>query len=205
MRLGSRKPRYFLIVIFAVLALLLPLRVAPTSAQAAASTATRTTKFVVGPATVTKGKTLSYSGQVQQAKGNSWANTGAITVKIYFDPDGSAPKALVRTLKTNSAGAFKASAAASVSGKWTALVPAQGQYKASSTGAIGIKVVAAAKPTSSKPASKWNCPSWAPIKGNAPSKIYHLKNQKFYTKTTPEICFSTETAAKNAGYRKSKV
>ncbi|WP_442319996.1 sunset domain-containing protein [Arthrobacter psychrolactophilus] len=27
----------------------------------------------------------------------------------------------------------------------------------------------------------------------------------FYLKTTPEICFSTETEAKNAGYRKSKV
>ncbi|MDD0859265.1 hypothetical protein NHF46_19135 [Arthrobacter alpinus] len=48
-------------------------------------------------------------------------------------------------------------------------------------------------------------PGVGPIKGNAPSKIYHLKNQRFYTKTTPEICFTTEAAAKQAGYRKSKV
>ena len=53
--------------------------------------------------------------------------------------------------------------------------------------------------------SGWNCPSWAPIKGNADSGIYHKPGQRFYNRTNPEECFRTESAAKNAGYRKSKV
>lgn len=202
---SQRRLRYFLPAALAILAVLLPMLAAPTAAQAAPATNTRVASFAAGPATVTKGKSITYSGQVQRAVGKSWAKTGAVTVKIYFDPDGSAPKKLIRTLKTNSTGAFKATTAASVSGKWTAFVPAQGKHKAASTGARYVKVTVPAKPTSAKPVSKWNCPSWAPIKGNAPSKIYHLKNQKFYAKTTPEVCFSTEAAAKKAGYRKSKV
>ena len=50
-----------------------------------------------------------------------------------------------------------------------------------------------------------NCPKSAPIKGNKPSHIYHMPGQRFYKITGPEICFSTEGAAKRAGYRKSKV
>lgn len=60
-------------------------------------------------------------------------------------------------------------------------------------------------PSSSAPDSKWTCPSWAPIKGNASSFIYHMPGQRFYDKTAPEECFRTESAAVNAGYRKSKV
>ncbi|MFC8302977.1 hypothetical protein ACFUCV_04740 [Specibacter sp. NPDC057265] len=205
MRLGSRKLRYFLLAVVASLAVVLPMVVAPTSAHAAATTSTRIANFAAGPATVVKGKNISYSGLVQRLSGKAWANAGAVTVNVYFDADGSAPKKLVRTLRTTSAGKFNATAVAAVSGKWSVTLPAQGSYKASSTAVKAIKVVPAPSPTSAKPASKWNCPSWAPIKGNAPSKIYHLKNQRFYAKTTPEICFSTEAAAKQAGYRKSKV
>lgn len=51
----------------------------------------------------------------------------------------------------------------------------------------------------------WNCPSWAPIKGNASSMIYHVPSGAYYSRTNPEECFRTETAAVAAGYRKSKL
>ncbi|MHA7268174.1 sunset domain-containing protein [Arthrobacter sp. HLT1-20] len=124
---------------------------------------------------------------------------------MYFDADGSTPNKAVRTFKSNSTCYLKTTFAASVSGKWSVRWGTQGSVAAASSVQAYVKVVPAPKPTSAKPASKWRCPAWAPIKGDAPSKIYHLKGQRFYVKTTPEICFSTETAAKAAGYRKSKV
>lgn len=60
-------------------------------------------------------------------------------------------------------------------------------------------------PSRAEPASLTSCPSWAPIKGNADSGIYHLPGQRFYTATHPEVCFRTEKAAVGAGYRKAKV
>lgn len=60
-------------------------------------------------------------------------------------------------------------------------------------------------PHRTDPTSLWNCPSWAPIKGNASSMIYHMPGQRFYSRTQPEDCFSSESAARNAGYRKAKV
>jgi hypothetical protein len=59
-------------------------------------------------------------------------------------------------------------------------------------------------PARTKPISAWNCPSWAPIKGNASSMIYHVPRGQYYNKTKPEACFSSESAAVKAGYRKSK-
>lgn len=43
------------------------------------------------------------------------------------------------------------------------------------------------------------------IKGNisANSKIYHVKGGAFYDRTNPEMCFSTEQQALDAGFRKS--
>ncbi|WP_218221153.1 hypothetical protein [Nesterenkonia sp. Act20] len=52
--------------------------------------------------------------------------------------------------------------------------------------------------------SSWNCPKGYPIKGNASSRIYHVPSGSFYKRTNPEYCFATESAAKAAGYRKSK-
>ncbi|GAA5033247.1 fibronectin type III domain-containing protein [Microbacterium fluvii] len=64
---------------------------------------------------------------------------------------------------------------------------------------------AVAYPSSTAPASEWNCPSWAPIKGNADSGIYHMPGQRYYNATKPEECFRTQSAAVAAGYRKAKV
>ncbi len=182
---------------------MLPLLVAPSPAQAATKVSTRIASFAAGPATVVKGRSITYSGQVQRASGKSWLKTGTVAVKVYFDPDGSAPKKLVRTLKTNSTGAFKASSLSTVTGKWSVQLAAQGTYKGSVTAVKTVKVTAP-KPSVAKPADKWNCPSWAPIKGNAPSKIYHMPRQAYYSRTTPEQCFATESAAAKAGYRRSE-
>jgi endonuclease YncB( thermonuclease family) len=53
----------------------------------------------------------------------------------------------------------------------------------------------------------WNCPSYAPIKGNQGSNgwIYHMPWNQYYSVTNPEECFSTEAAALAAGYRPAKV
>jgi hypothetical protein len=60
-------------------------------------------------------------------------------------------------------------------------------------------------PLRTAPVSAWNCPSWAPIKGNANSGIYHVPSARYYKATKPEDCFRTEAAARAAGYRKAKV
>jgi endonuclease YncB( thermonuclease family) len=55
------------------------------------------------------------------------------------------------------------------------------------------------------PATRWDCPRRAPIKGNASSMIYHMPGQAYYHLTTPEECFASEAGAWAAGYRKAKV
>ncbi|MGA7204970.1 MAG: hypothetical protein WBX27_10110 [Specibacter sp.] len=204
---GFRLPaaRRLVLAMVAAVAIMVPLVAAPAPANAAATVNTRVANFAAGPAAVTKGKVITVSGLAQKTVGKQWAKPGVVTATVYFDPDGSAPNKAVRTFKGNSAGQLGTTFTASVSGKWSIRLVAQGSLKASASAQKYVKVVAAPKPTSSKPASKWNCPAWAPIKGNAPRKIYHMKGQRFYNKTTPEICFSTEAAARAAGYRKSKV
>ncbi|MDJ0316955.1 MULTISPECIES: sunset domain-containing protein [Arthrobacter] len=181
----------------------------PTRAEAAAPSTSRVITFSAGPATVAKGKTITLIAQVQKLTAKTWVNSGSVTAAVYFDPDGSAPNKAMQAVKSSTTGYIKVGFPASVSGTWTLRLPTQGTLRASDSGKRHVKVVSASKPApkpgSTKPVSKWNCPTWAPIKGNASSKIYHLKGQRFYLRTTPEICFSTETAAKQAGYRKSKV
>lgn len=54
------------------------------------------------------------------------------------------------------------------------------------------------------PVSAYDCPSHAPIKGNADSMIYHPPSSPWYDATKPEECFATESAAVAAGYRRAK-
>lgn len=70
--------------------------------------------------------------------------------------------------------------------------------------AAPAKAVPAKRPARTKPVSAWNCPSWAPIKGNASSRIYHVPGGAYYSRTKPEECFSNAAAARSAGYRASK-
>ena len=60
------------------------------------------------------------------------------------------------------------------------------------------------RPNHTAPINEWDCPSWAPIKGNADSGIYHVPGGRWYDVTKPEICFTTTAAARAAGYRASK-
>lgn len=193
-----------LVIALTALALVVPIVGIPANAQAAMS-AGRVASFSAGPATVVKGKTITVAAQAQRSSGKAWVKTGTLTATVYFDADGTTPNKAVRTFKSNSSGYLKTTFSASTSGKWSVRWAKQGTVAAASSVQKYVKVVPAPKPTSAKPASKWNCPAWAPIKGNAPSKIYHLKGQRFYLKTTPEICFTTEAAARAGGYRKSKV
>ena len=55
------------------------------------------------------------------------------------------------------------------------------------------------------PVSKSSCPSYAPIKGNADSMIYHRPGQRYYGVTNPEECFRNAASAEAAGYRAAKV
>ena len=160
---------------------------------------------ITAPALVAPLAGIPAPAHAQRHSGKAWSKTGTLTATVYFDADGAAPNKAVRTFKSGSTGYLKTTFPATTSGKWSIRWAKQGSIAAASSGQKYVKAVPAPKPATSKPSSKWNCPSWAPIKGNAPSKIYHLKGQQFYTRTTPEICFSTEAAARKAGYRKSKV
>ncbi|CAN7193307.1 hypothetical protein LJR045_000525 [Microbacterium sp. LjRoot45] len=72
------------------------------------------------------------------------------------------------------------------------------------------KPTAAVKSGKARPASKTSCPKAYPIKGNQTTRhtsdwIYHVPGGRYYAATHPEECFATETAARAAGYRASKV
>ncbi|GAB3682887.1 HNH endonuclease family protein [Angustibacter aerolatus] len=90
--------------------------------------------------------------------------------------------------------------------------PAEKNYLADKLASCGWPEVTAPKrphighpkKTSAPPSSAYNCPAGYPIKGNASSMIYHVPGGQFYDVTNPEECFSTEAAARAAGYRKSK-
>lgn len=77
----------------------------------------------------------------------------------------------------------------------------QSGYLAAST--TSRPTAAVTTPTRTPSIDGWKCPSWAPIKGNASSMIYHMPGGAFYDRTNPEECFSSESAARAAGYRKA--
>lgn len=59
------------------------------------------------------------------------------------------------------------------------------------------------------PKDDWTCPASHPIKGNLTTWsgewcIYHAPGGDFYLKTQPELCFSSEEEARQAGCRRSK-
>jgi hypothetical protein len=59
------------------------------------------------------------------------------------------------------------------------------------------------------PQDAWTCPAPQPIKGNfTPASgercIYHLPGGKWYGKTKPERCYTTEAEATQDGCRRSK-
>lgn len=83
-------------------------------------------------------------------------------------------------------------------------VTVTGKASGYKTKSITSGSTAVVKYPSSMYPSGWKCPSWAPIKGNASSMIYHVPGGAFYSRTNPEQCFASASAAKSAGYRASK-
>ncbi|MGH2615478.1 MAG: hypothetical protein ACRDJC_09585, partial [Thermomicrobiales bacterium] len=49
-----------------------------------------------------------------------------------------------------------------------------------------------------------DCPAGFPVKGNLPSRMFHLPGQLTYERTNPEVCFASEEAASAAGFRASR-
>src|SRR5918995_1435729 len=50
-----------------------------------------------------------------------------------------------------------------------------------------------------------DCPPGFPVKGNLPSRVFHSPGQQDYDRTSPEVCFASETAAIDAGFRHSRL
>ena len=49
-----------------------------------------------------------------------------------------------------------------------------------------------------------DCPPGFPVKGNLPSRVFHSPGQPDYDRTTPEVCFANEAAARDAGFRHAR-
>ena len=49
-----------------------------------------------------------------------------------------------------------------------------------------------------------DCPPGFPVKGNLPSRVFHSPGQANYDRTTPEVCFTNEAAARDAGFRHAR-
>jgi hypothetical protein len=101
---------------------------------------------------------------------------------------------------------------------WQDALEGQAPAGEETTATTGVAAAAPAKPATRRrsnvrpsTATGWVegdgtnvCPEGFPIKGNANSHIYHLPGQSSYEVTIAEICFATEAAAAEAGYRPRK-
>ncbi|MCB4208514.1 hypothetical protein [Arthrobacter sp. UM1] len=177
-------------------------------ASAAPTVQTRVTPFSASPSTVRAGAAITVRAQTQALTAGAWRARGGTRAVVFFDPDGSAPARAVRTVTTDARGNVATGFTATASGLWYVAIPSTTALKSSVSAKAYVRVTPAPKPapTSVRPAAgSWNCPSWAPIKGNASSRIFHRPGQRYYSRTKPEICFANPTAAIRAGYRASKV
>lgn len=172
-------------------------------ADAAPTVTTRTANFTASATTVTRGAAVTFKGQTQRLTGTRWVALPNTVVTVWFDADGTAANRSMGTFRSNSLANLAPRFVPATSGYWTIRVSQTATLKSSVTVRKYVRVTT---PTSYRPpAGSWNCPSWAPIKGNLSSHIYHMPWQRYYSRTKPEMCFANEAAAIRAGYRKSKV
>ncbi len=59
-------------------------------------------------------------------------------------------------------------------------------------------------PVAASRASGRDCPPNLPVKGNLPSRVYHVPGQPNYDRVIPEVCFANEEAASDGGFRPSR-
>lgn len=177
----------------------------------AVRTATRTQQLNVRTAVALRtiaGKTAPYGGKAT-IRPSVAATTGvSVTSKTVTVKQGTRTITSNRTSASLRAGTYRVTTTAkyriplykTVNGRTTYTLSTV--YTATKTQNLTIK--AGARPTRTAPYSSGECPSWAPIKGNGNSGIYHVPGGAYYDVTNAEECFATESAARNAGYRASK-
>jgi hypothetical protein len=64
-------------------------------------------------------------------------------------------------------------------------------------------------PLGAPPETSWNCPATHPIKGNRTAGsgepcVYHLPGGRFYSRTKPERCYTTQTEAMRDDCRRAR-
>jgi len=59
-------------------------------------------------------------------------------------------------------------------------------------------------PMAASRASGRDCPPNLPVKGNLPSRVFHAPGQANYDRVIPEVCFASEEAALDGGFRPSR-
>jgi hypothetical protein len=166
-----------------------PAKAAALTAAAPAKAAARALKTAVPKITGT-----AKVGQKLTVNRGSWTSGTKLTQRWYRN--GAAISGATGTSYTVKSGDAGASLTVRVTG-------AKAGYASATKTSAAVKVQKPATSNRSKPKGK-NCPASHPIKGNASSRIYHKPGGQYYARTIPEECFKTETAAKAAGYRKSK-
>jgi hypothetical protein len=173
--------------------------------------ATRTQKLNVRTAVALKtiaGKTAPYGGKATITPSVSATKGVSVTSKTVTVKQGTKTIVANKTSASLRAGTYKATTTVkyriplykTVNGRTTSTLSTV--YTATKTQNLTIK--AGKRPSQAAPYSNGECPSWAPIKGNGNSGIYHVPGGAYYNATNAEECFTTEPAALNAGYRKSK-
>lgn len=173
------------------------------AAEAAPTVSTRIAGYSIPKTKITRGQSITVKGQVQRLRSKKWSPQQGLRVTVWFDQDGPTRNRSMGTFTVDRRGNFARTFKPSASGYWSVKVVKTRTYKASGTSRKYVKVTT---PTTYRPAKgSWNCPNWAPIKGNASSRIYHRPGQRYYSRTKPEACFSSAAAAVRAGYRAAKV
>ena len=159
-------------------------------ASATTTSATHRVPMVLRAATPTISGAATVGSQVRVSAG-SWTPGTALTYRWYRN--GAAIAGAQGASYRITAGDRGASLTVAVTGKKSGYAAETRTSRATAT----VKYPSRTTP------SGWNCPSWALIKGNASSMIYHLPGGASYTRTNPEECFATESAAQRAGYRRA--
>ncbi|MCW3492251.1 carboxypeptidase regulatory-like domain-containing protein [Microbacterium sp. SSM24] len=151
-------------------------------------------KVAVAPAPSVGGTVMV--GSTLTARTGTW--TPATTFTYQWSANGSAIAGATRSTFTPS----RAYAGKRITVK---VVGSNSGYQRISRDSAATAAVRSGK---AAPATRDNCPSGYPIKGNQTTRhttdwIYHVPGGRYYAITDPEECFASEAAAVAWGYRKS--
>ena len=205
--LPARRPGRLVALVTAVTLLAAPLAAVPatlSAPSASAATTTSVTIKTIGTKTAPYKKKVTVKPSVT-AKGKVSVKSKTLTVKKSGKTIAKNKKSVALkagTYKVTTKVTYKTYTLTSAKTKvWSAT------KSKSKTQTLVVKQ--GKKPSRTTPVSAYNCPSWAPIKGNQTTAkkgdwIYHVPGGRYYKATKPEECFTTASAARKAGYRASK-